>query len=103
MLFFKLFRFYKNDFQSIKDSKNIDHIEFDDKVKDFSFTNLNLQKNSDFNLESFFDDKKTEKWKKQIFPLDYVQLSHNPANLSIKEKIDNEWKQLKNKAVNILS
>ena len=71
--------------------------------KDFSFTNLNLQKNSDFNLESFFDDKKTEKWKKQIFPLDYVQLSHNPANLSIKEKIDNEWKQLKNKAVNILS
>ena len=32
-------KFYKNDLQSIKDSKNIEHIEFDDKVKDFSFTN----------------------------------------------------------------
>lgn len=29
-------KFYKNDFQLVKDSK---HIDFDDKVKDFSFTN----------------------------------------------------------------
>ena len=71
-------------------------------IKDFSFTELPVKKDSDFNPKLFFDDKKTDKWKKQIFPLDYVQLSHNPENQNIKEKIENEWKQLINKAISIL-
>ena len=52
--------------------------------------------------ELFDDDKNSEIWKKQLFPLDYVQLSHNPSNTEIKNKIDAEWDELKKRAERIL-
>ena len=50
----------------------------------------------------FSDDKKIEKWKRQLFPLDYVSLSHNTENIEIQNKIDEEWENLKNKISGLL-
>lgn len=44
-----------------------------------------------------------DKWKKQLFPLDYVQLSHTQEKEAINAKIKSEWKNLKAKAENILN
>ena len=49
----------------------------------------------------FSDEGNSEKWKKQLFPLDFVQLSHNPANKDIKNKINEEWKLLKKRVEKI--
>lgn len=69
----------------------------------FSFSLVKQVNKSDFNSDLFFDEKKSEVWKKQLFPLDFVNLAHNPENQNIQNKIDKEWNQLKNKAINILS
>lgn len=69
----------------------------------FSFSVVKQLNKSDFNIDLFFDEKKSEIWKKQLFPLDYVNLAHNPKNQSIQNKIDQEWIQLKKQAINILS
>ena len=44
-----------------------------------------------------------DQWKKQLFPLDYVQLSHSTEKEPINKKIENEWKALKEKAETILN
>lgn len=44
----------------------------------------------------------SEQWKKQLFPLDYVQLVHSPSNIEIKNKIEKEWNKLKLRAEKIL-
>lgn len=49
-----------------------------------------------------FSTYNSEILKKQIFPLDYVSLSHNPDNSEIKNKIEKEWQKLRNKAEGIL-
>ncbi len=48
------------------------------------------------------DDLKAEQWKKQLFPLDYVQLAHSPSNGVIKDKINKEWAKLKLRAEKII-
>lgn len=45
----------------------------------------------------------TDSWKKQLFPLDYVQLSHSTEKEPIINKIENEWNDLKHKAESILN
>ncbi len=50
----------------------------------------------------FSDSAKITQWKKQLFPLDYVQLSHNPSNKEVEEKINKEWESLKSRAEKIL-
>ena len=49
------------------------------------------------------DNTKTNVFKQQFFPLDYVQALHDPQNKDILVKIENEWKQLKEKAERILN
>ena len=49
-------------------------------------------------LELLNDNCVAENWKKLLFPLDYVLLSHNPKNIETKQKINLEWEKLKNKA-----
>lgn len=44
-----------------------------------------------------------DKWKEQLFPLDYVQLSHSNEKEPINNKIEKEWKDLKLKAETILN
>ena len=84
-------------------------------VNEFSFF-INETTYSDnaeyFTVSSFQPDKKnaallfsnydSEKLKKQLFPLDYVSLSHNPDNIEIRNKIEKEWQKLRKKAEGIL-
>ena len=58
--------------------------------------------NFDFN-PSVIELLNNDKWKKQLFPLDYVQLSHSSQKEPINNKIEKEWKDLKHKAESILN
>ncbi len=77
-------------------------------ISDISETNKTIFdiKKSDIDLsktkELFSNSEYVEKWKKQLFPLSYVQLAHNPQNVEIKEKINSEWKKIKKRAGEIL-
>ena len=53
-------------------------------------------------LKLMNDSKKISEWKKQLFPLDYVLLSHNPSNSETQEKLEAEWEKLKKRAEDIL-
>lgn len=65
---------------------------------------INHYQETDLNqiFNFIFEDKNTEIWKKQLFPLDYIQLSHNPLNTEIQIKIDEEWQDLKKQVEKIL-
>ena len=54
-------------------------------------------------LKVLLSEEEVEKNKKQLFPLDFVNLSHNPEKKEIKDKIENEWKKIQNKAETILN
>jgi len=75
---------------------------------------LKAEKKSLFNSSQVFTNIKAalkyirdlnneELLKKQLFPLDFVKLSHNPGDKETKEKIENEWQLIKDKAENILN
>ncbi len=67
------------------------------------FSTERFQKNLS-DLQNFISkNENNEKWKKQLFPLDYVLYSHNPDNEQVKEKINKEWNELKNKAWEIFN
>ena len=53
-------------------------------------------------LKQMNDSKKVSAWKKQLFPLDYVLLSHNPSNSETQKKLEAEWEKLKKRAEDIL-
>ncbi len=44
-----------------------------------------------------------EEWKKQLFPLDYVSLIHNPSNNEIISKMNSEYEKLKKKIEAVLN
>ena len=54
-------------------------------------------------VQLLFKTEYIEAWKKQLFPLDFVQLSHDPQNKEIINKIEKEWNELKAKAERILN
>ena len=56
------------------------------KIKDFINQNINNQL-----------------WKQQLFPLDYVSLSHNNENIEMQNKIKSEWENLFQKISGILN
>ena len=79
---------------------------------DFIPEGLN-QKNISFIKEDYTPDKEAVRkmlsdksncleWQKQLFPLDFVQLCHNPMNKEIENKINKEWEEVKNRAEKIL-
>ena len=67
------------------------------------FEKQKLQKDFSGVLKLLADPDKSSEWKKQLFPLDYILLSHNPKNLEVQQKIEDEWNELKNKAEEILN
>lgn len=69
-----------------------------DSNKDY-FENINLKKNLKSCSTIFTDNN--DKWKHQLFPLDYVLHSHNPDNNEIINKINNSWLKLKMQAERI--
>ena len=73
------------------------------KKQDFFTERINYNFSRSNILKLFNDSKRTDEWKKQLFPLDYVLLSHNPSSSETLEKIETEWKQLKKKAEDILN
>ena len=96
----------KNTLGEIKDIdlKDFSKLTSNEKSKENFFEVLDFQKASASSAIKLLSDKEyIDLWKKQLFPLDYVQLSHNPANTELKEKIEVEWKKLKSKAEEILN
>ena len=95
------------------DSKNslgwIKDIEVNDFQKKISFipesekSLLNSQTYTFNSSQSVNEVLNNDVWKKQLFPLDYVQLSHSNQKEPINIKIENEWKKLKEKAETILN
>ena len=68
-------------------------------------TDYDIQENNHIikSVLLFSDKIKSDTWQKNLFPLDFVQLSHNPQNTEIKTKIENEWEKLKTQIEDILS
>ena len=66
---------------------------------------LYVPQNSGNTAEKVFEylrkNQKKEVWKKNLFPLDYVALSHNPDNSSVSEKIEKDYTKLMEKILNI--
>ena len=67
----------------------------------FTAEQINIQKKAISDLLKRKDI--TESLKKQLFPLDYVQLAHEPENTEIIQKINNEWEKIKIKAGNLIN
>ena len=83
-----------NDFSNL--TKNLPQ----DKEK--IFYSQEYQFNSKAIIDLLIHNKENEKWKKQLFPLDYVSLSHN-NNEDIQNKLNKEWNKLINKISGILN
>ena len=94
----------KNDLGWIKDinlETFISKISDKTEDKDFSFSNRNIEYNKESVINLLNNDIYTEKWQRQLFPLDYILLSHNPLNKEVESKIENEWNKLKKQAERI--
>lgn len=52
--------------------------------------------------EYITESDENEKWKHQLFPLDFAALKHNPENTVILDKINKEYKKIMEKILNIL-
>ncbi len=96
----------KNNLQWIKD---ISLSEFGNLISNNSCESRSSSKTQKVSINKkalkklFTDNDKIENWKKQLFPLDYVLLSHNPDNIQTKEKIESEWNKLMKKAEDIFN
>ena len=88
--------------------KDINLEDFEETVKKITasqpvtFKNENTKADTAAVIKLFTESSENENWKKLLFPLDYVQLSHNPDNKEIQNKIDKEWETLKKSAEKIL-
>ena len=90
---------------------DISSADFKKKIQNLS-SNKNSEKklfvektiNNDFNklLPVIDQISKTEEWKKTIFPLDTVSLSHNPQNMELAQKIEERNNNLLKKLRKIL-
>jgi len=65
------------------------------------FSKKPFKNNPAESLKLLENEENCEGWKRSLFPLDYVQLSHNPDNEEITKKINEEWQELKKKAEKI--
>ena len=68
----------------------------------FKVQNLPQEKIWKKAAEHFEKISNLEQWKKQLFPLDYVLLSHNPANQDAENKIKESYEKLYNSIKGIL-
>ncbi len=84
---------FKKKLEIIPDENKMTSFFIEEEYRDFSK-----------NVYEYFEKNcENEKWKKQLFPLDYVSLSHNPQNNELYNKIENEYNKLKIKIRTILS
>lgn len=98
----KVFRIIENPNNNLQKIKDINYIEFEKISKKLPPQTKNnfFTKNDDFNnnflqfsksIHSIFN---TEEWNKQIFPLDFLLLEHNPQNKEIKQRIQKQNDEL---------
>lgn len=70
----------------------------------FEYFEEKLCENPAAKASQYFEkNAESEKWKKQIFPLDYVSLSHNPDNKELSDRIKKDYNNLKDKIRKILN
>ncbi len=86
---------------NLKTFSDITKIIVSSKKESFTSEQIKIQNNTI--IELLKKEDKSESIKKQLFPLDYVQLSHEPENTQIIQKLNDEWEKLKIKAGNILN
>ena len=84
---------FENQIKNLKVSENNDNY----------FVTQTLNEKPYFLAKKYFEENLTnEEWKKQLFPLDYVLLSHNPSNSEARHKIDCEYEKICKKILRIL-
>ncbi len=89
--------------------QDIDLHEFKNLSQNYSDNKNNIFTETAYNFDSsrikdFINQSiNNENWKHQLFPLDYVSLSHNNENTEIKNKMETEWKNLLQKISGILN
>lgn len=84
---------FENQIKNIKVSEN----------KDNYFVAQTANEKPYLKAKKYFEENlSNEEWKKQLFPLDYVLLSHNPSNTEARHKIDSQYEKLCNKVLRIL-
>lgn len=105
----KVFRLIENPKNKLGWIKDINKTTFKKSISKnsqneiFEFTKYKSHTDTSTICKLINENNDSEKWKKQLFPLDYVQLSHNPADSEIKNKINKEWEDIKKEAEKILS
>ena len=71
-------------------------------TKDNIFTDTSYTFDSVKIKDFITQNSNNQNWKHQLFPLDYVSLSHNNENLEMQNKIETEWKNLLQKISGIV-
>lgn len=85
--------------------QDINVLQFENKIQNIKLETSTSPSNKyfisqNFNIdlkataEIFENTSEVEKIKRQLFPLDYVSLSHNTSNTEMKEKIEERFKEL---------
>ena len=72
-------------------------------TKDNIFTDTSYTFDSVKIKDFITQNSNNQNWKHQLFPLDYVSLSHNNENLEMQNKIETEWKNLLKKISGIVN
>ena len=91
--------------EDIEDTDFMNNLQNNKNASDstFGFISQQIQKNNIDNRLYFKKIFENENCKKQLFPLDYVSLIHNPGNSEILNKIDSEYKKLQKKIEAVLN
>lgn len=93
----------KNNLGKIKDIDCQEFLEILNEEKPFDNFNYEAyRQNIKIDKNKIKEQLKNDDWLKQIFPLDYVSLQRNPDSIELKQKIEKEVRELKEKAEIIL-
>ena len=97
----------QNKLGMIKDLNSSSFISFCDNLNSISKENMFIKSNFTYNKEVLIHylngEFQSEKCKRQLYPLEFVLLSHNQHNNDVKERIENNHKKLYKKLWGILN
>ena len=81
----------------------IDLISKHSETSEINFITSDFQFDKSECLKLLYDSEKNIQWKKQLFPLDFVQAIHDPLNKEIENRIETEWQKLQKRIERIFS
>lgn len=96
----------KNTLENIKDIKSSDFFYIAENFNEIKKTDLFSKLNQNIQTKQvfckIFELLETEKWCSQLFPLDYININHNPKNQEAKNRLQKNIDDLKTKTGKIL-